>query len=240
MKAESADIAVLCGGKGRRLGEIAEKLPKPLVKIGKKTILEMKLCDYLRQGFKRFVICIGYKGDLIREAVKDFGLSGNCEFSDAGEPAGILNRLYAARDLFGRRVIITYGDTYTDLDLSALLKTHDDSDNEATIVAAPIHHPFGLVEFNEEGKALSFREKPVLNYYIGYAVFNRSAFDMVSKEVIELPDGEGLVAFYKALMEARKLGVFYHKGLQITFNTEDELKLAKEKILSFYTAREEN
>ncbi len=238
MKAEKADIVVLCGGKGRRLGKITEKLPKPLVKIGDSTILEMKLRDYLCQGFKRFVICVGYKGDLIREAVRDFGLSANCEFSDAGEPAGILNRLYTARHLFGRRAIITYGDTYTDLNLLDLLETHDKNDDKVTIVAAPIHSPFGLVEFDERGKAIYFKEKPVLNYYIGYAVFNRSALDIVPKKMVELPDGEGLIAFYKMLIGDKKLGVFYHKGLQITFNTEDELKLAQEKMLSFYTTKE--
>ena len=77
-----------------------------------------------------------------------------------------------------------------------------------------------------------------MNYYIGYAVINKSALELVSHKIIDMPDGEGLVMFYKILMAMEKLGAFYHSGLQITFNTEDELRIVQEKFINFYTARE--
>lgn len=239
-KKKLSKILIMCGGKGRRLGRLAKSFPKPLMKIGDKAILELKFRNYMLQGFNDFIICIGYKGDMIRDAVKKFGFSNSCKFSDGGEPAGILKRLYIAKDLFDKEVILTYGDTYTDINLSQLVKTHSESDNEATIVVAPIRNPFGLVEFDEKKKVTSFKEKPVLNYYIGYAVINKSALKLIPKKIIDMPDGEGLITFYRILMAMGKLGVFYHRGLQITFNTENELQIAHEKIYSFYTAREEN
>ena len=135
----------MCGGRGKRLGKLTENLPKPLIKIGDKTILELKLRNYIQQGFNNFILCVGYKGDLIKEAVKQFGLTGVFKFSDEGEPAGILKRLYMAKDLFDERIIVTYGDTHTDINLLQLYESHIKSDNEATIVVAPIQNPFGLV-----------------------------------------------------------------------------------------------
>ena len=232
------DMVIMCGGRGRRLGPMAEKLPKPLMRIGDKTILELKLRNYMRQGVRDFIICIGYKGALIKEEIKRINLQRNCRFCDSGEPAGILRRLYDARDLFGKEIILTYGDTYTDMDLAELCKWHREGRNESTIVVAPIQNPFGLVEFDSNGSVTSFKEKPILNYYIGYAVINKTALDMIPDDVIAMPDGEGLVTFYKILMAMGKLGVFYHTNIQITFNTENELEIAQKRF-SFYTAKEE-
>ena len=231
-------ILIMCGGKGKRLGRVGQDLPKALIKVGSKTILELKIRRYIRDGFDKFIICVGYKADMVRDAIRRYDLAGKCVFSDAGEPAGILKRLYEARGSFGSRVMLTYGDTYTDMDLNALLSTHEKSDNEATVVVAPIRNPFGLVEYDAGDRVTSFREKPVLNYYIGYAVINRSALELIPRKVIDMPDGEGLVTFYRILTAMGKLGAFHHSGLQITFNTQDELKIAQQRMV-YYTTRED-
>lgn len=232
-------ILIMCGGRGARLGDITKKIPKPLVKIGGVTILEHKIRHYMRKGFRDFIICVGYKARSVRDAVNKAGLSAYCIFSDAGEPAGILKRIHEARDLFGDSVVLTYGDTFADIDLAALITAHIRSRNDATIVVAPIQNPFGLVEFNDRGKVLSFREKPVLNYYIGYAIIEKATVTGLPKRMIDMPDGKGLVKLYGHLAKKGKLGIFYFSGPQITFNTADELKIARKKIVSFYTNREE-
>jgi len=231
-------ILIMCGGRGKRLGRLTEEMPKPLMKIGEKTILERKIRSYVNHGFNDFILCVGYKGDLIRKAVEEFGISCNFEFSDAGEPSGILKRLYMAKDLFEEKVILSYGDTYTDIDLLKLANVHIKSDNEATIVVAPIQNPFGLVDFDRNGKVTYFKEKPILNYYIGYAVINKAAIELVPRGVIDMSDGDGLVAFYKILVAMEKLGTFYHTGIQITFNTEEEFQNMQGKIADFYTSRD--
>jgi len=232
-------ILIMCGGRGSRLGQLTENLPKPLLTLNNRTILEIKIGRYLRQGFNDFIFCIGYKGDLIRQAVSRISSEMNVTFSDAGEDAGILQRLNLAHDLYKDRVLMTYGDTFAEIELRGLIQAHENSDNEATIVVAPIENPFGLVEFNENNKVTFFKEKPVLKYYIGYAVINKSAFELVPSRIIGMPDGEGLVFFYKILSSIQKLGAFYHPGLQITFNTQKELKEAEEKLITFYTSTEE-
>lgn len=226
----------MSGGRGKRLGEITEKVPKPLVKIGNQTILRMKYENYYKQGFQDFIFCIGYKGEMIRNEVQCFEKQGQIEFSDSGEEAGILKRLQVALPLMTERIILTYGDTFTDLDLDDLVSKHLESKCEATIVVAPIQNPFGLVDFDSKNLVTSFKEKPVLNYYIGYAVIEKTAFDYIPDKIFNLPDGQGLVTFYKMLIAIEKLNSYFHKGLQITFNTEDELKVAKKQLIQFYTS----
>ncbi len=231
----SSRIIILCGGRGSRLGNLTKRVPKPLIKINDKTILEIKLREYMELGFRDFVLCIGYKGGLIEKAVMEFDLDANIVFSDAGENAGMLKRIVHAKDYFEDSAIITYGDTFANIDLYKLLDDHIKHKNEATITVASIQNPFGLVEYDENNKVSSFREKPVLQYYIGYAVVNRTALEIVPRQMIEIPDGQGLVAFYKLLIDMNKLGAYYHSGLEITFNTQEDLRIAEEKIMGFFT-----
>ena len=62
-------ILILCGGRGKRLGSITKKIPKPLVKVGKKTIIEQKIKYYSKQGFKNYIFCIGYKGKILKKFI---------------------------------------------------------------------------------------------------------------------------------------------------------------------------
>ena len=230
-------MVIMAGGRGRRLGDLTENTPKPLVQVGGRPILQRKLEQYTRQGFRKFVLCLGYRAEQIRESVLKFDLPADFEFSDAGESAGILRRLVEARPLFGSDLLMTYGDTYTDLDLDELVRVHRQGANEATIVVAAIQNPFGLVEA-EGDRVTFFKEKPVLRYYIGYAMISASALDLIPPAVVDLPDGEGLVTFFKILIALERLGVYEHSGLQITFNTKDELKAAEQNV-AFYTDPEE-
>lgn len=232
-------IAIMCGGRGRRMGSLTEDVPKPLVEFRGETILDLKVQDYLRRGCVDLIFCVGYKGDMIREAVARYEGDARLSFSDAGEQAGILQRLWHARDLWGERVLMTYGDTFTDLDLAAFSAFHDESGARATIVSAPIESPFGLVEFDHLRRVKMFREKPVLNYYIGQALLDRAALSLVSEDVIGLPDGSGVVTLFKILIAFDQLGVFSHEGLDITFNTQQDLAAMEQKMSRFHTARED-
>ena len=233
-------ILVMCGGQGKRLGQLTEQVPKPLIRLHGKTILQIKLEEYCRQKFREVIFCIGYKGELIRDEIGRLGLPISAEFSEAGEKAGILQRLFHAKALFDDYVLMTYGDTYTNIDLSRFIAAHHHGTQSVTIVTAPIKSPFGLVEMDDGGCVTYFREKPVLNYYIGYAIINKDALNSVPENILHMPDGDGLVGFYKMLMSANKLGAYNHTGLQITFNTPDELKSAEKALFQFYTNTEMN
>tara|TARA_B100001971_G_C18030806_1_gene452447 strand:- start:40 stop:759 length:720 start_codon:yes stop_codon:yes gene_type:complete len=238
MKLSKEKIIIMCGGRGKRMKDLTLKTPKPLMKIKDKTILEMKIQKYQKEGFNNFIICIGYKGSLIKKLISKGNNPENISFSDAGVDAGILKRIDYAKDLFNETVLLTYGDTYSNINLSELAKAHRENNNEATIAVAPIKSPFGLVEFDNNNKVTHFKEKPTQTYYIGYAAINKKIIDITPNEIIDMPDGKGLVEFYNMLMLDKKLGVYYYDGLQTTFNTKNELEIAKEKIINFYTSRQ--
>ena len=68
-------ILIMCGGRGKRLGKVTADIPKPLIKITpQQTVLEVKIREYIRQGFQEFILCIGYKGELIRKEVATFAV----------------------------------------------------------------------------------------------------------------------------------------------------------------------
>jgi glucose-1-phosphate cytidylyltransferase len=231
-------IAIMCGGRGKRLGHLTEKIPKPLTKINGRVVLGLKIEQYIKQGFEDFIFCIGYKGEMIKKyIIKEYN-SINAEFSDSGNDSGILNRLYNASDLFSNSVVMTYGDTITKIDISDLIKTHNFGDNYATISLAEIRNPFGVVEFDANKKITLFREKPILHYYIGYAVINKNVLLKIPKAIINSLDGEGIVSFYQQLAQINKLGAYLYSGHQLTFNTLDEYDKVKEQIKSFYTVPE--
>lgn len=230
-------VIIMCGGRGRRMGKQSDQIPKPLSKLNNKTILENKIENCLKQGIKDFIICIGHKGELIKQTLKTYEKDCNIEYSNSGPEAGILKRIYDTKHLFEDFVHITYGDTLTNINLDQFSNFHLLNHFEASIAIAPIQNPFGLIEY-DENKITFFKEKPILNYYIGQAVLSKSALDLIPEKVIDFPDGEGLVTFFKILLAMEKLGAWKYDGFQITFNTQKELSNAKQEWHHYYTSPE--
>ena len=228
-------IIILCGGRGKRLGEITKVIPKSLVKINNKSILEYKLKTYKKQGFNNFIFCTGYMGNKIEKELERLDING--KISNAGEKAGILKRIFFTNDLSSSS-IISYGDTYAEIDFNDLIINHKKSRSLITLVISSIRHPFGLIQIREDNKVVSFKEKPLLNHYIGYAVMDKKIFNIIPKSYIDMPDGMGLVKAIKYLIKLDKVNTYKFDGLKITINTTEELKAAKERIGNYYTLNE--
>ena len=117
----SCKTIILCGGRGARLGKLGESVPKCLVKLREKAILYHKLSQGINQGFRDFIIAIGYKGKMVVDACKGMDLDFNVDFSDSGEDAGMLRRIYDTGELFEDRVIVTYGDSISNIQFRRLM-----------------------------------------------------------------------------------------------------------------------
>ena len=178
-------IVIMCGGRGKRLKHLTDRVPKPLSIINNKVVLGLKLNQYIAQGFKDFIFCIGYKGEAIKDYISKEYSHINAEFSDSGNSAGILKRLFDSADFFTNSVIMTYGDTISKINLTDFIKIHNKDSNDATIALAAIKNPFGIVDFNQNNKITSFKEKPIFHYYIGYAVIEKSILLNTPKEIME-------------------------------------------------------
>jgi len=232
---QACKILILCGGKGTRLGKLGRQIPKTLVPLEGRPILYHKLSHGIESGFKDFILAVGYKSQQIVDACNTFDIACNLHYSDSGEEAGMLERIYNASDLFEDRLIVTYGDSLANIDLRELMAFHRQKDSLLTLVTAPIQSPFGLVNSDHKGRVRTLEEKPVLYYYIGTFAVEKQAFEYLSEQIVKWPDGKGLIAFFKVLMAIDKLYTYPHAGTDITFNTVEELNAAEDGFLKFYT-----
>ena len=198
---------ILCGGKGTRMREETEYRPKPLVPVGGKPILWHIMKTYSYYGIKDFILCVGYKGDMIKEYFmemnwrnNDFTLhvngdkkikyhnieqeDWNVTIIDTGLEtltAGRLKKVsqYIDDDDF----LMTYGDGVSDIDINKLINHHKKMNKIATITGVHPMSPFGLIEI-QNGLAKAFKEKPRLNDVIngGYMVLNKKVFDYIPEK----------------------------------------------------------
>ena len=128
-------VVILCGGRGTRLREQTQSIPKPLVEIGGRPILWHVIRIYAEQGFRRFLLCTGHKSELIEAFVEHDGLPPGLEIDcvRTGEDTPTGGRIArVAERLHGERFCATYADGVADIDLMELLGFHDGHEALAT------------------------------------------------------------------------------------------------------------
>lgn len=173
-------VVILCGGKGTRIKEYFKDIPKPLVEIGNKPILWhiVKMFNYY--GFRDFIFCLGYKGELIKNFFnKHKDKDWNIKFVDTGIETNTGGRIKKIQALIrGESFLSTYGDGLSDINLDELLKFHRRQAKIATITCVKPRSPFGLVKINKQGAIMGFQEKPILNQWVngGFFVFDSKVF----------------------------------------------------------------
>lgn len=233
MKKTNFKMIILCGGRGRRMGSITKKIPKPLIKVRKKPIIKHKIDYYKSEGIKKFIFCLGYKSSLLKKFL--LKITDQSLYDNGGISAGILKRIYLVKNHIKDHTFLSYGDTLAKINFKHLMAKHVKSKCLMTIVVAPIKNPFGLVNWSSDNKAINFNEKPVLNHFIGYSVISPDIFKSLNKKIINLKDGEGIVKGIKYLIKKKKVNVYKFNNLQVTINSPDELKYAKLNYKKYFT-----
>ena len=238
IKINKNPMIILCGGKGKRMGEITKKIPKPLLKMGKKTIIEHKIKYYQSKGVNKFIFCLGYKSKLLKKFLSK--KIKNAIFDNAGLNAGILKRIFCARRYIKFDTFISYGDTLAKINFKDLLSKHIKSKCALTIVVAPIQNPFGIVDWDSNNRAKAFEEKPTFNHFVGYSVISPNFFKKIDKKTINLRDGKGVVEAIKDLIKKKQVNIYKFNDLQITINSKRELHNAKLEYNKYFTFNESN
>ncbi len=156
-------VAILCGGRGTRLQEHTQSIPKPLVEIGGRPILWHVIQIYLAQGFRRFYLLTGYCADMIERFVRDepwpAGTAVECIETGLDTPTG--GRVARASSALGHdRFCLTYADGVADIDLAALLADHDRHGATATMTVVRPELQFGVADLGGDGVVRGFVEKP--------------------------------------------------------------------------------
>ena len=211
-------VVILCGGRGTRLQEHTQDLPKPLVEIGGKPIVWHVIRIYASQGFRRFLLCSGYMGDQLdafaRATEWPEGIEVTCVDTGLDTPTG--GRIHRVRDrLDGGTFAVTYADGVADVDLRALVAHHAAHGDTATVTVVRPSLPFGVVELGERDCVTGFHEKPRSEHWIngGFFVFEPDVFEYLTpSSVLEREPLEGLAG-------DRRLHAFRHTGFWACMDT---------------------
>jgi glucose-1-phosphate cytidylyltransferase len=189
MEARASDIpvAILCGGRGTRLREATESMPKPLVEIAGRPILWHVIGIYLAQGFRRFILCTGYRGELIAEfvAAQDWPAGTEVRCLDTGRDTPTGGRIERIADeLRDGTSCVTYADGVADIDLPALVDFHQSHGGLATVTVVRPHLQWGVAMLDGEGRVEGFAEKPRSEHWIngGFFCFEPGALDYLDAD----------------------------------------------------------
>jgi glucose-1-phosphate cytidylyltransferase len=203
-------VVILCGGRGTRLRERTESVPKALVEIGGRPILWHVIGIYAAQGFERFLLATGYLG----EAVEEFaaaerwpeGISVECVETGLDTPTGGRVARLAER-VESATFCATYADGVADIDLDALLSFHAGHGGLATMTVVRPHLQWGVAEL-EGDRVRGFAEKPRSEHWIngGFFCFERGAFDYLDEDSVL--EREPLAR----LAQDGRLGAYRHEG----------------------------
>jgi len=186
---------ILAGGRGSRLAPYTTIIPKPLVPVGNRSILEVLISQLVRCGITDIVISLGYLGHLIQAVVGDgSSLGASVRYTTEDEPLGTAGplQLLAPRPA-GRSVIVLNGDTLTDMEFARFVDDHVASGAAASIavVERQTHIDFGVVEMSGSGALERYIEKPSYSHLvsIGVNAFSTEALGEIERgERIDMPD----------------------------------------------------
>jgi glucose-1-phosphate cytidylyltransferase len=160
---------VLCGGRGTRLQEHTQAIPKPLVEVGGLPIVWHVVSIFAAQGVERVLLLTGYKSDLMAAfaAAADWPGGVRVECVDTGDDTPTAGRVHAVVGRLGDApFFVTYGDGVADVDLAELARTHADAGAVATITVVRPELPFGIAVLDGGGRVSGFHEKPRAEHWV--------------------------------------------------------------------------
>jgi glucose-1-phosphate cytidylyltransferase len=182
-------VVILCGGRGTRLRERTETVPKALVEIGGRPILWHVIGIYAAHGFDRFLLATGYMGEAVAEFVATEGWLGKvdveCVETGLDTPTG--GRIARLADrLDGGTFCATYADGVADVDLDALLEFHRGHGAHATMTVVRPHLQWGVAEIGDDDRIEGFIEKPRGEHWIngGFLCFEPAALEYLDGDSV--------------------------------------------------------
>jgi len=241
-------VVLLAGGLGTRLREETEYRPKPMVEVGGRPVLWHIMKNFSAHGLQDFVVCTGYRGEVIKDYFlnyearnNDFTVTlgkqtaisyhgGHSESSwtvtvaDTGAETMTGGRVKRVAQYLGGRFIVTYGDGLADVDIKSLLKFHESHGKLATVTTVRPLSRFGVMDLAADGSVERFREKPQTDDYVnaGFFVFEPQVLDYLDEDcVLEQQPLEDLA-------KDKQLVAYRHEGFWQPMDTYREFTLLNE------------
>ena len=182
---------IIAGGKGTRIASSFSEIPKAMIPVEGKPVIQRQVEMAASYGFKDFIFLTGHLGDVIRDYFKDGSSLGvNITYCQEKEPLGTAGALRQARKLLTEDFFVFYGDTVMDVDLEHMLRFHRENRSDATLFVHPNDHPYDsdIVETDSSHRITAFRLKPHEEGFISRNQVNASLFILSPKVVDEIPE----------------------------------------------------
>ena len=180
-------VVIMAGGKGTRLKPITNVIPKPLVPIGDKTILETILNQFEDIGCTKFYMSVNYKADMMKYYLSQLDHKYDIEFFQEDKPLGTIGSVSLLKGKITTPFFVSNCDSINEQDYRDVYDYHVENHNDLTIVTMvkSFKIPYGVIETGEDGLMVSLSEKPELTYQVntGVYILNPSCIE-------EIPEGE--------------------------------------------------
>ena len=202
-------VVILAGGFGTRLAEYTDSIPKPMVPIGGKPIIDHIMQIYSNHGHKDFYVALGYKGEVIEEYFKDNDL-WNINLIKTGSNSMTGGRLKRLQKIIGKeRFMLTYGDGLSNINISELIAFHKKHGKLVTVSAVRPPARFGALQINGS-EVINFKEKSQLD-----ESWINGGFFVIEPEFFEMINGDETVLEKEPLEQAasmKELMAYKHEG----------------------------
>ena len=222
-------VVLMAGGLGTRLRPLTDKIPKPLLKVGAKPILETILESFLDAGFHRFYFAVNYKSQMIEDYFGDGSRFGvEIEYLHEKKRMGTAGALYFLPEVPQEPIFVMNGDLLTKVDFGELLDYHMEQGAAATMAVREYNYqvPYGVIDFDGE-RIAAIREKPSYSFFVnaGIYVLSPEAVARVDKEeFFDMPQ------LFNALVEAgQKTTVYPVREYWLDIGRMDDFERAQEE-----------
>ena len=214
---------IMAGGKGTRLRPYTNILPKPLLPVGNKSILDINIKQLALSGIDNIIIATGYLGELIETVIgigDKYGIKITYSYED--EPLGTVGGLGLMKNLLEEHFIVMNGDILHDLDFNILFKHHTNHEKHVTITTFKQQHTvrLGVLDIKNDN-IVNYIEKPTNEYIVSLGIY------VIDKLIVDVfvKEGEYLdfpTLINKMIKNQKKISSFMHQGLWIDIGTTEE------------------
>lgn len=185
-------VVVIAGGQGTRIASVNSEIPKAMIPIAGKPILEYEVEMAAKQGFKDFLFITGHMGDQIEEYFGNGSKWGvNIEYFRETKPMGTAGALGLLKDKLTEDFFVFYGDTVMDFDMNHMLDFHRKNNSDATLFVHPNDHPYDsdIIDIDKNKRVTAFHNKPHAEDFVSRNVVNAALFIFSPKVLNEIEVG---------------------------------------------------
>jgi len=203
-------VVIMAGGKGTRLLPLTKHIPKPMVEVGGKPIIERIINKLILEGFENIVISLGHLSEVIEEFITKRNFDASIFFSNENNPLGTAGALSEIRkNDINYPILVTNGDILCECNLSRIIEKAQLNQYDGIMLGKEqkINIPFGVID-HDQGLWKGIKEKPIYSYIINAGIY------VLSKSMVELLDGDEYLDMPNLFEQARKKN--FKLGVEIT------------------------